>query len=105
MPRYIVKLTDSKTNTNYYLEWSTVVDAPVTYGMSLDEFMRYYRDAYGSEGMKDLPNRLKRVEEKGTSSQINETVESVIFGNRAGEGETEMSIDEIITEYCVNRPV
>jgi len=26
MPRYIIKLED------YYLEWSTVVDAPVTFG-------------------------------------------------------------------------
>lgn len=33
MGRAIIKLNDGKRD--WYLEWSTVVDAPVTYGMSL----------------------------------------------------------------------
>lgn len=68
MSRYIIKLTDKRDLKDYYLEWSTIVDAPVTYGMTLDGFKIYYQGEYGISGMRDLPERLKRVEEKGTSA-------------------------------------
>jgi hypothetical protein len=41
MGRFICKFEDK--DDVYYLEWSTVVDAPVTFGMSLEEFKEYYR--------------------------------------------------------------
>lgn len=41
MPRFIIKLTDPKDGLSYYLIWSTVVDAPVTYGLSLDEIKEW----------------------------------------------------------------
>lgn len=57
MGRYILKIKD------HYLEWSTVVDAPVTFGMLLPEFKEYYRDEYGRDGYRELKHRLERVEE------------------------------------------
>lgn len=52
MPRYICKLQDG--DTAYYMEWSTVVDAPVTFGMTLEEFMEHYREEYGKRGLMEM---------------------------------------------------
>lgn len=101
MPRYICKFTDDATQRDYYLEWSTVVDAPVTYGMTLEEFTDYYRNEYGRAGEADLEERMKRVEAKGTSSQVDGDVRSLIRGNRAGDKESSMTYNEIVAEYCV----
>jgi hypothetical protein len=99
MGRFICKFDDGPTA--YYLEWSTVVDAPVTFGMSLDEFKAYYRDEYGRQGMDfGFEERMKRVEEKGTSSQLDSCVDDVISGNRAGKDETCLSKEQIIEWYC-----
>ena len=73
-----------------YFEWSTIVDAPVTYGLSLKEFKTYYRKEYGREGMRNLDARLKRVEIHGTSS-LEGDVDDVIAINRAGPDECELT--------------
>jgi hypothetical protein len=104
MPRYIVKLTDEKTNTNYYLEWSTVVDAPITYGMSLEEFNDYYKEEYGNSGLEQLAARMERVEQKGTSSMLDASADEVISFNRAGDGETCITKEQIIQKFCIDRP-
>lgn len=78
MPRYIIKLND------YYFEWSSIVDAPVTFGMKLEDFKEYYQEAYGIERMRDLDYRLERIEMFGTSSVTPTTPWDMIKGNRAG---------------------
>lgn len=100
MPRYIVKLHDDKLNTDYYMEWSTIVDAPVTYGVGLDEFKRYYRDQYGEDGMRDFPNRMRRVDEKGTSSELDNSADELIRYNRAGKNETSLTKEELLEQFC-----
>lgn len=102
MGRYIVKLEDQ--GVDYYLEYSTVVDAPVTYGMTLNEFKAYYKDQYGREGMRNLQERLDRVTEIGTSSRIDDSVDEVFSCNRAGVGETKITKEEIIEIYIRQRP-
>lgn len=115
MPVYIVKLTDKKTDTPYYMEWSTVTDSPATYGMPLDEFKEHYKDQYGARGMEELPKRLKRVEESGCSDAIDRSpVEEWITSNRAGEwtgrwtaekgGTVCLSYEELVQIYCIDRP-
>ena len=74
-----------------YLEWSTVVDAPVTHTMTLAELKAYYLDEYGRRAADDLPNRLERVEATSTSSLVTPELEDLIAGNRAGEHETELT--------------
>lgn len=103
MPRMICKLTDPKTKTDYYFEWSTVVDAPVTFGQSLEDFKEYYRNEYGQSSVRDFEDRMKRVEAKGTSSQIYDNVDELISGNRAGDDETELTKEEILEQYCINQ--
>jgi len=99
MGRFIIKLI-APDATAYYLEWSTISDAPVTYGMSLAEFRDWYCGFYGTEGYRDLEYRLARVAKYGTSSIEAETPEQMIIGNRAGPNETTLTMTEIIAEYC-----
>lgn len=102
MPHYIVKLDTE--NGPRYLEWSTVVDAPVTYGMTLEAFTKYWHKEYGAgAGADQLGRRLRSVEAKGTDSFINASAEDLLANNRAGAGDTCLSKDQIIEYYCNRR--
>lgn len=100
MPKFIVKIAGK------YLEWSTIVDAPSTYGMTLEQFKAYYRDEYGRLSMRELEERLARVEVTGTSSMLGEpsAEATVVPCNRMGdyydgpwkaEGRSELTWEEI----------
>ena len=88
---------------DFYLEWSTVVDAPLTGGMSLAEFEEYYRQEYGNQGMQQLPQILERLERTGCSAH-GITLDEVLIANHAGNNETEISKEEIFRKYCLERP-
>jgi len=93
MGRYIIKIKDR------YFEWSTVVDAPITYGMTEDELRAYTKDEYGEEGLSRLPERLARVAQNGCSSHV-ESLADVIVYNRAGPNETRLTEEEIYARYA-----
>lgn len=99
MGQYIVKLKE------HYLIWSEIVDAPLSSGMTLAELKRWIRGSYGSEGMRQLPARLERVERKGTSSLRDESAVSSIWLNRAGPNESTLTIEGIYRHYCLNEPM
>ena len=99
MGKPIIKLGE------YYLEWSSVVDAPVTFGMSLEDFKEYYRMMYGEQGMRGLDERLARVATKGTSDFADPDVEATISGNRAGPDEARLTQEEIFITYCLRKPL
>ncbi len=90
MPRIIVH------HDGHFFEWSTVVDAPTTHAMPRDEFEDYYRDVYGEAAMAELPRRLGKAVQTGTSSYSHASAEELIAGNRAGPGETALSFEEVI---------
>jgi hypothetical protein len=98
MGRMIIKLTEG--DQSWYLEWSTIVDAPVLICNSLEQFKKFYQEEYGRSSMDDLERRLKRVEETGTSSFMYDSVDAVIRSNRAGQKETCLSKEQIIKYYC-----
>lgn len=105
MPRFIIKM--EKDGDERYLEWSTIVDAPVTYGMTYDEFLDYYRDEYGANSMDNLlgeHGRMRRVQTHGTSARMDESVHQTIAHNRAGDKESELDYDGIWQKYVVERP-
>lgn len=97
MGRVIILIKDR------YFEWSTVVDAPVSPGMTLKELRRYIRRRYGTEGLSELAERLERVQAKGTSSLIHDSLEEEILLNRAGPRETRITADEIYELYTEKR--
>jgi hypothetical protein len=104
MPRYIIRLDDG--GTAYYLEWSTIVDAPVTCGMTLDKFTTWYGEEYGRVGLEELPPRLERVNQTGVSrAWRGSTVDNLISHNRAGAGETCLTREQIIDHYIRGNPL
>lgn len=81
-----------------YMEWSTVVDAPVSSLMSLEAFKDWYLGRYPYDH-DDLSDRLERVHEYGTSSLEGTTPEDYLSCNRAGEDESYLTKAEIIAQY------
>ncbi len=80
MPKYIIKVADK------YMEYSTIVDAVVTMPMTLAEFTAYYRERYGSYAMyEEFPTRMVRVQNKGTSSTGDCSVQETLRCNRMAE--------------------
>ena len=93
MGKCIVKIKDK------YFEWSTIVDAPVTYGMNKEELRNYIKEEYGNRGLRELPQRLERVEEKGASWQSGANLEDTIRLNRAGENEETITKEGIYNKF------
>jgi hypothetical protein len=93
MPNYIVKIKDK------YFKWSTIVDAPITYGEDLETFKKYYIEKEIERIKQDLEERLSRVEKQGTSCLYALTIEALVESNRAGDNESKLSIDEIYEKY------
>ena len=83
---------------NSYCIWSTVVDAPVFYGMNREELARYYRENH--ESKDDFLERMARVSKKGVSSHWHDNVEQLVRGNRAGPDEGTLSLEELREKYC-----
>jgi hypothetical protein len=94
MPKYIIKIKDK------YFEWSTVVDAPTTYGMTEDELREHVQFQDGKTGLDALPERLARVAVKGTSSHMDASLAELLGCNRAGDGETELTEEQIYAKYA-----
>lgn len=99
MPTFIVKLED------YYFEYSTICDAPVCWGMPLEKFKRYYKKKYGTSGMYNYEERMKRVEQFGTSEYGEKSVNGTLNSNRAGPDEKKLTLKEIYTAYCLREPI
>ena len=85
----------------WWLVWSTVVDAPVTYGMTREELIAWWGEEYGKQGVRNLGPAIARAEEVGTSSHRSPSVEEMIICNRAGVDETRLTEAEIVAMYCL----
>lgn len=94
MPKYIVKHACSDGVTRYMV-WSTIVDAPLTFGCSLDEIFAFWREEYGERGVEALRRSL---EASGFDH-----LDAVIGGNRAGRDETRLTRQQIIDYYLERR--
>lgn len=97
MPRYLIRLECPEER---FLEWSTIVDAPITYGMDEQELRKWLAFEYGEEGRRTADSRIARCRKKGTSSYILPDLDSAVFPNRAGPDESEATLQEIIQTYC-----
>jgi len=90
MPRYLCKLDDQ------YFEWSTIVDAPTTFGMTREEMEEYHREEYGVSADAELARRLARVDATGCSARDGTTVDDLIASNRAGPNESALTREELL---------
>lgn len=100
MGRGFVKLVDPVDRSEWFLEWSTVVDAPITFGMRRDELEDYVRKEYGEYGLTRLPRWLSWLDKTGTSYQGVSSCEAVLETNYAGPDEEEATADDIVRWYC-----
>ena len=87
-----------------YFYWSTIVDAPITKGMSLEEFRKRYIEECRRSGHKNQFNKtIKTLEKCSVSNGIGwnayNTLEDAIIPNRAGDNEKSISIEEIYEKY------
>lgn len=83
-----------------YCEWSTIMDAPLSCLLPRDEFIELFREKKDQEALLQLPQRLKRADDKGTSS-YDGTRAGLLDGNRAGPNETHLTETEIWDRYSV----
>jgi hypothetical protein len=102
MGRCICYVTDKEKQ--YYFLWSTIVDAPITFGMELDEFMDFMKEEYGNQGWDGLNESLERARKHGTSwASENYPLDRMINNNRAGKNETTLTKEQIVEWYCRRR--
>lgn len=94
--KYICKINTG--GKDRYFEWSTVSDAPITYGMSIEEFRRYYQRTYGEEGMQWLEKWMPNIEAGGCSFP-GVTLDELIRSNRAGTNEKKLTKRQLIVKY------
>ncbi len=87
-----------------FLEWSTVVDAPVTVGMTEAELREHVAEQYGLEGLKMIDGRIARAVANGTSCICPPyDFDDIVSCNRAGPDETELTREQLIRIYFVER--
>lgn len=98
MPRIVAKFPTP--DGDRYLVWSTIVDAPITFGMELDDLIDWLRENMGKDySERFVETRLPRIERTGTSS--GETIAELIVVNRAGAGSTRLTLGQITDFFCV----
>lgn len=96
MPQYILKLPN-----DMFMLWSTIVDAPTTYAVPREDFVAWYLEQYGTTSADELKKRMARAETHGSS--VGHSLEDVIAGNRAGPGESTLTLEEILEQYGPDR--
>ena len=99
----IIEIFDKKYQKKYYMEWSTTLSAPLTYGLSLTEFKKYYKNHYRGN-CSDLDDRLSRVKEHKTSEYppMND-LKGLLKCNRAGKNGEYLTQEKILERFCRNR--
>lgn len=87
-----------------FFEWSSVVDAPVTFGMTEAELREHIATRYGAEGLSIADNRIERAKRIGTSYiDHEESFDDLVNFNRAGPNETRLTKDQIVQIYMVEK--
>lgn len=104
MARFFVRLHNpDETSQTAVVEWSSVVDAPLTHGMRTEgEIREHVGHTYGALALASLPERLERLEAYGHTlvGQPNETPEGIIAGNRAGPRGGRLGMRGLWRKYC-----
>jgi len=89
-----------------YNIYTTVADgACYESALTLEQLTEVIREERGEQGLRELPARLERAHRTGCSSMLDPgTLEECISCNRAGQDETELSVDEFVAKYLTLTP-
>jgi len=98
MPRFTIKIKDK------YFHWSTIVDAPITDGMNLEDFRKWYKYEYSSDYNEKLFDKMidtltKYPAANGNGNPIADTIDEAIRCNRAGKNESYLTAEQIYEQY------
>lgn len=80
-----------------YVIWSSIVDAPVTYGCTMKQIKNFWKEEYGRSGLESLEHALQSGAKRIFTIQEASTV------NRAGKGETHLTVAQIVDYYFVRK--
>ena len=84
-----------------YNLYSTIVDDVLYEGaLTAAALEAEIRNEYGAQGLRELPDRLVRAHKRGCSSQLGQTLEQCIAGNREN-----LSVDAFVARYLTLPPV
>ena len=104
MPTYIVRLDAERP---LYMEWSTIVDAPMSALMPREQFVRYYMERYQDEyedrnhARRHLDRRIARASARGTNAHSGVSAEQLLACNSAGLNEKALTPSEMLEQYRV----
>lgn len=88
-----------------YQIYSTISDAPLyERALTREELEKIIRREQGAAGVRDLPARLKRAHDKGTSNFDSLSLSDELLCDRAGPDETSMSVKKFIAQYLTHNP-
>jgi hypothetical protein len=92
----------SRNGTNYYFDYSTESKEP-SMAMELAEYRAHYSKAHGRVALAKLGERLERADAKGTSGRMRRDLDDMLKGNKAGEGQSELTTDAVIDLLLMRR--
>ena len=84
-----------------FLEWSSIIDAPICFGMDAVAFRDWCVAKYGTEGAWNLQRRMDDAVTYGSSAK--QSLKEIVWHNRAGPGEGQMTVEDVIRFYFVER--
>ena len=90
MPRFMVQ-----AGPDEFFWWSTIVDAPVTYVMTAEEARADFLFEYGRRAEHDWPRVLERAKQH--------VLAEIVRGNRAGDKEEELTLEQILARVREKR--
>ncbi len=87
-------------NDGRYNIYTTISDGfRFVESLDLNQLKIYIRNRYGSEGVKNLPERLDRAHKNGHSRVPGGKLEDLLRLNRAGKNEKRLSFTECIKQF------
>ena len=82
-----------------YNIYSSISDGPVfDTAITIEELTKWIAAERGRQGVANLPARLERAHETGSSAIPYDLVDTV-FANRAGPDETELSLVDFVERF------
>ena len=85
---------------DYYLGYSTVQDAPVEYGLKLEDYRKWYAVEYGRAGISSF-NMDVVLADRGGERRARD----ILSCNRSGKNSRKLSFDNIYRAYCLREEI
>ena len=83
-----------------YNFYTTIADgACFELGLTLEQVKSHIKEELGNQGLKNLPDRIKRAQKTGTSEITGISLNVLLLCNRAGKNERKLSTKQFINRF------